>query len=192
MEALQNGWTEKNPAAFSIGGGRLVKNQVGDGYRDNVAYRPVGESRQDVETSIEFQLNDPTPGYPQIFARLQAATVDAASTIDGYILYINNGNSAVLGRQNGSSFVTALATIPLSEAMTVGSTYRLSLSATGTGTVTVSGAIERLSESGFVDIGSVSVDDASPDRIAGAGMSGVGGHVEDSYTYDNFRDGPSN
>ncbi len=189
---LQNGWTEKNPAAFSIGGGRLVKNQVGDGYRDNVAYRPVGESRQDVETSIEFQLNDPVPGYPQIFARLQAATVDAASTIDGYILYINNGNSAVLGRQNGSSFVTALVTIPLSEAMTVGSTYRLRLSATGAGTVTVSGAVERLSESGFVDIGSASVDDASPDRIAGAGMSGVGGHVEDSYTYDNFRDGPSN
>ena len=187
-----NGWTEKTPAAFSIGGGTLVKNQVGDGYRDNVAYRPAAESRLDVETSVEMQFNNAVPGYPQIFARLQAATVSAPSVLDGYILYINNGNAAVLGRQNGSSFVTALATIPLSEPLSTNGTYRLRLSATGTGTVTVSGAVERLSENGFVDIGSASVDDASPDRIANAGMSGVGGHVEDAYSYDNFRDGPSN
>ena len=37
-------------------------------------------------------------------------------------------------------------------------------------------------------IGTTSIQDNSPQRIDTPGMSGIGGHVEGSYSYDNFRD----
>ena len=183
-----NGWIEKNPAAFSLVGGTLDKNNVGTSYTDNAVYRPLTEARANVETSAEFQLNTSVPGYPQIFARLQTTTITLGGILDGYILYINNGNSAVLGRQTGSSFVTSLATISLSEGLNMTSTYRMRLSATGTAPVTVTGTIERLSESGFVSIGQATVQDASAQRISGPGVSAIGGYIEANYSFDNFRD----
>ena len=136
-----------------------------------------------------MRLNTTVPGYPQIFARLQPGTIASPGVLDGYILYINNGNSAILGRQEGATFVISLASIALSEALSVGPTYRLRLSAVGSNTVTVSGTIERLTENGFVSIGQASFQDTSPQRITAPGLSGIGGYVEANYSYDNFRDG---
>jgi IPT/TIG domain len=186
--APQNGWIEKNPAAFSVVNRTLQKNSTGFGYRDNVVYRPSAEIRSDVTTSVEFTLNTSSPGYPQIFARLQPDTVATGDVLNGYILYINNSNVAVLGRQVGSAFVTTLASIPLSEALAIGTTYRMRLSATGTNPVALQANIERLSANGFVTIGTGSAQDATAQRFAAPGLSAIGGFVENAYSYDNFRD----
>jgi hypothetical protein len=182
----QNGWIEKNPAAFSIVAGALQKNPVGLSYVDNVIYRT--ELRGDVETSAEIQLSTAVPGYPQIFARLQPATVASSGALDGYILYIDNGNIAVLGRQEGPAFVTPLAVVPLSEPLSTQSVYRLRMAVTGTSPVSVSGFIERLGVTGFVIIGQATVQDSSAQRFSAPGLSGIGGYVEGGYTFDNFRD----
>ena len=184
----QNGWTEKNPVNFTLASERLIKNGVGTGYRDNATYRPASESRSDVETSVEFRLNDGVPGYPQLFARLQSGTVAISDSLDGYILYVDNSNSAVLGRQTGQSFVEPLAYVGLTEGLNTQDTYRLRMSVTGTAPVDLTAWVERLTENGFVSIGSASAQDSSPQRISGPGVSGFGGHVEDSYSFDNFRD----
>ena len=184
-----NGWTEKNALAFSLVSGQLQKNSVGTSYRDNVMYRPGSESRSDVETSVEFILNSSTPGYPQIFARLQPGSIASSEYLEGYILYVsNNSTAAVLGRQNGGGFVSTLSSITLSESLTTGTTYRLRMSAVGQNPVNVSGYVERLGPSGFVVIGQGFGSDSSAEQITAPGMSGIGGHVESSYAYDNFRD----
>ncbi|MDJ0711368.1 MAG: IPT/TIG domain-containing protein [Woeseiaceae bacterium] len=185
---LGNGWTEKSPQSFSIVDQALAKQYVGSGYLDNIAYRPAAESMQNGETSVEFEVTSPQPGYPQIFTRVQLSTVGLSQVIDGYILYLDNSlNFAVLGRNNGSNFVTPLAMFTLDEAIQVGERYRMQLSATGTGSVALQASFERLTESGYMEIGSASAVDASAERIAGPGVAGVGGYVEATYLYDNFR-----
>ena len=185
-----NGWLEKTPDAFSIVSGALQKNGVSSGYIDNVVYRPVSEARLNVESSAEFLLLSPAPGYPQIFTRLQAGTVASPGSLDGYMFYINNSTSeAILARQRGSSFAATLSTLALSEALNTQETYRLRMTVTGTNPVSVAGFVERLSPSGFVVIGQATVNDSSPQRIQTPGLSGVSGYIESSYAYDNFRDG---
>lgn len=184
-----NGWTEKAPGAFAIVGNALQKQTVSTGYRDNVMYRPASEIRLDVETSVEIILTSNSPGYPQIFARLQPGTIAANDALDGYMMYIDDNLSrAVIGRQRGTDFVSTLQTFTFSEPMNTQDTYRLRLQVVGTNIVTVTGFVERLTTSGYVVIGTVSVDDTSADRIDTAGVSGIGGYVETSYRFDNFRD----
>ena len=183
-----NGWTEKAPAAFEIRDNQLAKTAVTTGYLDNFAYRPPGEDLQDVETSVEFELNSLLVGYPQIFNRLQQTTAGVPGTADAYMLYLNDSASqAVIGRQIGSNFVASLANVNLAQPLDTTSTYRMRLRTSGTNPVVVEGYIERLRPDGFEVIGSASVDDFAGSRITTPGASGIGGYIEATYVYDNFR-----
>lgn len=184
---LGNGWTEKRTNAFAIESGRARKLTVGTGYRDNIAYRPASESLLDTEVSAEMRLFSTNVGYPQIFARVQTATVATSNLLDGYMVYFNNnGSQAVLGRQTGGSFVTSLATLNLSAPLNTTDTYRIRLRVTGTTTVQLQAFVDRLDGQSWTVIGQATANDSSAQRIASPGVAGFGGYTENSYAFDNF------
>lgn len=184
---IGNGWIEKTPAAFSIQGGGVAKVAAGNGYLDNLVYRPASEDVLDVEASIELRLLASNPGYPNINVRIQSSTAAFVSFLNSYILYVDGSSAgAVLGRQTGSGFVTTLADIPIAPAMNQTDTYRLRLRAVGTSPVQLSAFIERLSGSTWQIIGQASVSDSAPDRIMSPGSVGFSGYLETSYRFDNF------
>ena len=184
--ALGNGWIEKTPSAFSISN-NAVSKAAGSGYRDNIAYRPAAEDVADVEASVELRLTTGGPGYPQIHTRVQSGTAAFDDWLDSYVLYVGDSTtSAVLGRQNGNSFVTSLATITISPALNTTDTFRLRLRSTGSSPVTLNAYVERLSGASWTIIGQASVDDSSAQRITGAGSVGFSGYIETAYAYDNF------
>jgi hypothetical protein len=184
---LGGGWIEKAPGAFSLQDGEVVKNGVSSGYRDNIAYRPSAEDLLDVEASVELTLLDNTPGYPQLWVRLQSNTVGDTNIADGYIMYLNNSTTeAIVGRQRGTAFVSTLATIYLSTPLNTTDRFRLRLSATGTNPVAVRGFVERLGQNGWEVIGTEGGNDTSGNRIGTAGSVGFGGYIENGYRYDNF------
>lgn len=182
-----NSWVEKNAAAFAIAGNRVTKAAVGTGYRDNIVYRPSAENVADVEASVELRITGASPGYPQVLTRIQTGTVGGANILDGYIIYISDSNTtAVLGRQNGSAFVTTLSNITISPALNTTDTYRLRLRTTGTTPVAVTGWVERLNGATWDIIGTATVNDSDGARFTAAGSVGFSGYVESSYTLDNF------
>ena len=184
--ALGNGWVEKNAAAFAIAGNRASKQTVGTGYRDNLAYRPAGEDVLNVEAAVEVQFTG-APGYAQLAVRVQSATVANADTLDGYLLYINNSNSqAIIGRQNGTAFITTLATLNLGTALNTTDRFRLRLAARGTNPVLLDAFVERLNGAIWEQIGQGSASDAAANRFATAGSVGFGGYTEATYAFDNF------
>lgn len=184
---LGNGWIEKNPVAFVIENGQARKQTTYYGYRDNVAYRPNLEALLDTEVATEMRLLNTAMGYPQIFARLQSSTIAAPDTLDGYMLYFNGTLSqVVLGRQRGNVFVTTLATLNLSSPVNTTDTYRMRLRVTGTATVALQAYVERLVAGEWTIIGQATVNDTSAQRIASPGVAGIGGYLENNFTYDNF------
>ena len=184
--AIGNGWVEKNDAAFALTGNRAVKQTVGTGYRDNLVYRPAGENVLDVEAAVEINLTG-APGYAQLAVRVQTNTVANADTLDAYLLYINNSNTqAILGRNNGTAFVTTLATMNLNQALNTTDRYRLRLAARGTNPVQLDAFVERLNGGIWETIGNASASDAAANRFATAGSVGVSGYTENTYSFDNF------
>jgi hypothetical protein len=184
---LGNGWIEKNPGAFALSGGSAVKLGVAEGYRDNVVFRPATENILNTETSVQFRLNSASPGYPQLFARIQTDTALTPNQLDGYILYVSNSSTgAVLGRQRADNFVTALANINISPGLNTTDLYRMRMRVEGTSTVSLTAYIERWNGNSWDIIGQGSAADSSGGRIPTAGSTGFGGYVEASYTYDNF------
>jgi len=182
-----NGWIEKNPTAFALLDNSASKLAVGAGYRDNIVYRPAIEDLLDVEASVEFRMTDDSPGYPQVFTRVQSATAEIGDWLDGYILYVNNSNTqAVLGRQNGSAFVTTLAGINFASSLNTTDRFRLRLRTTGISPIRLDAFVERWNGTSWDIIGQASVDDSSADRHSNSGSVGFGGYVEASYTYENF------
>lgn len=185
--AIGNGWIEKTPAAFSIQGGAVAKVAAGNGYLDNLVYRPSSEDVLDVEASVEMRLLSGSPGYPNVHVRIQSSTIAVPSWLNSYILYIDGSTAgAVLGRQTGSGFVTTLADVPIAPAMNTTDTYRLRLRATGTSPVQLSAFVERLSGTAWQVIGQATVNDSAPDRIMTAGSVGFSGYLETAYRFDNF------
>jgi hypothetical protein len=186
--SLGNGWIEKSPSAFRIQGNEIEKMSVSTGYRDNIAYRPPSEAALDGETTVEVILDNASPGYPQIFTRVQSATAAQPNYLDGYMLYIGDRLDRIeLGRQTGTGWVTSLTTIWLNESLLVGERSRMRISATGTSPVVVSAGIERLTSSGYVEVGSATVNDNAAQRIQSPGVAGMGGYIEQqTYRYDNF------
>lgn len=184
---IGNGWVEKTPSAFDLDGGRVYANFGNSDFRDNLLSRPPPENRLNVEASVDLQLRWRPVGYPMVVTRLQNAT--AADAFDGYLLLLNNDpGEAVIGRQRTTdAYYTTLATITLSQPVVEGSTYRLRLSTTGTTAVTIQGTVERLAAGAWQTIGTATVVDSSPQRIATAGSVGVSTEAEDSYSFDNFR-----
>jgi len=184
---LGNGWLEKAPQAFELTSGSVRKLASSSGYLDNIVYRPASEDALDVEASIEFQLQNPLPGYPQLFTRIQQATVGTAGTLDGYILFVNDDATiAFVGQQVGSGFLTELASMNISPALNTSDTYRMRLRTTGTSPVQINAYIERLAGSTWQVIAQLSFADTSPARITSPGSVGFGGYIEDGYLYDNF------
>ena len=187
-QIIGNDWIEKNPSAFSLSSGTVTKQSVTTGYRNNIVYRPDSENLLDVEVSLEFGISNTSPGYPQVFARVQTDTVQLYNYLDAYILYINNNvGQAILGRQRGSNFVATLATISLTPSLNTTDTFRMTLSATGASPVALTAIIERFNGTAWEIIGQTSVNDASSYLLGTSGSVGFGGYVESSYRFDNFR-----
>jgi len=183
---IGNGWVEKNAGAFALAGNRAVKQAIGTGYRDNLVYRPVGENVLDVEAAVEIQFTAVT-GYAQLAVRVQTGTVGNADVLDGYVLFVNNSNTQlILGRNNGTAFVTTLATVDLTTAFNTTDRYRLRLAARGTNPVLLDAFVERLNGSIWETIGQANASDASAQRFGTAGSVGFGGYTEATYAFDNF------
>jgi len=186
--SLGNGWIEKTDNAFTIQGGEAAKQSVPTGYIDNIVYRPASEDLLDQEASIELNWLSGSIGYPQLFVRIQSATVAQAGNLDGYMLYVSDSNTqAVLGRQTGGTFVNTLATLNLSSALNTIDRFRLRLRATGATPVQLLAWVERFDGSAWQIIGQATVNDAAANRISAPGAVGFGGYVENSYSYDNFQ-----
>lgn len=189
-DAIGNGWLEKTPAAFSLVSGRAQKLATpGGDYRNNVVYRPAGENALNVEASMEFRItNASTIGFPAVMTRVQTDTVNAASSLDAYLMYLNDSpTGAVLARQRGNGYDTTLGYLNLSQPLNTVDTYRLRLRTTGTETVVLSAFVERLDGGNWVILGQMAVNDTSVQRISTPGSVGFGGYVENSYWFDNFR-----
>jgi len=184
--AVGNGWIEKNAGAFTLAGNRAAKQTVGTAYRDNIVYRPAGENVLNVEAAVEIQFSG-APGYAQLAVRAQTATIANADTLDAYVLYVNNSNTqAILGRNNGTAFVTTLATLDLAPGLNTTDRYRLRLAARNANPVLLDAVIERLNGAIWETIGQASASDAAANRIATAGSVGFGGYTEATYAFDNF------
>jgi len=184
---LGNGWIEKNSTVFVINSNQAAKQAVATGYRDNIVYRPSNEDILDAVTSIEFNLTTASPGYPQLFNRVQSSSVAVPDVIDGYILYIDDSTTqAVVGRQLGSNFLTELGRFNITPALNTTDTYRLRMSSAGTNPVVVTGYVERFNGISWDILGQGTYNDASANRIATPGTSGFSGYIEQSYNFDNF------
>lgn len=185
--AIGNGWIEKAAGAFSIVNGQAAKQAVSSGYLDNIVYRPSEEDLLDVEASVEFTILSGSPGYPQVLTRAQSNTVGLGNWLDAYMLYIDDSaNRAILGRQRGSQFVTALSTMTLTQPIQNGAIHRLRLRSAGADTVQLAAYVERFNGSGWDIIGQATYSDTSAARINTPGSVGFGGYVENNYVFDNF------
>lgn len=185
--ALGAGWIEKQPNAFALSGGAAIKQAVSTGYHDNLAYRPAAEDLRDVEASVELRLTSTAVGYPQVHVRVQSATVATLGTLDAYMLYMDGTlDRAILARQRGTAFATALTTIFLDTPLNTTDRFRLRLRAVGTNPVQLEAWIERWNGAAWAIIGQGAANDTATDRITTAGSVGFSGYVESSYRYDVF------
>ena len=185
---IGNGWIEKNPDGFSLSGGVVITHQSAlVGHWDNIVYRPASEDLLDVEASVEIQLFESPPGFPQLHVRVQAATVGSPNILDSYIIFVNSSNTeAILGRQRGSNLVLTLAVIAMDPPLNTTDKFRLRLRATGTNPVELTAFVERFTSGTWQVIGLGAASDSSADRLASAGSVGFSGAASDHYHYDNF------
>jgi hypothetical protein len=187
---LPNGWIQKRPNVFGIASQRVVRQDYTVDYRDNVVWRPAGEDLLDVEASVEFTPGHLPPGYPQVFVRLQQATLTTPNMLDGYILYIDGGTtSAKITRQVGTTLPPALATFVVSPGLQLATTYRLRLRATGSAPVLLDCYVEQQNGSTWTVIGHVATMDSAANAFVGAGSVGFSAGQPEAtgyYTYDNF------
>ena len=102
-------------------------------------------------------------------------------------MYVNDsGTQLILGRQEQNYFVFPLSTLNLSQELTSGNNYRMSLQVTGTDPVNLQAMVERQTATGWLLIGQTSAVDTSPTRHTTAGSVGFSGYIFDGYVYDNF------
>jgi hypothetical protein len=186
--ALGNNWIEKTAAAFRVSGGRVAKDATSSDYRDNLVYRPANESVLNAEAAIELTTSSASVGYPIVLTRLQSSSASAAGSFYGYLLSITNTSGrALISRQNGGGWDTALSSFALTEAIQANATYRLRLRTTGSNPVQLSAWVERYTSGAWRVIGQSTYSDSSSSRIATAGVVGFAGDMENSYAFDNFR-----
>ena len=190
--AIGNGWIMKKPSCFALKGG-TVRWLGGDplSYRDHVVYRPAVEDRRDVKAqmTVAFAANAPSPNYPQIHVRIQAATVAVPDSLDSYLLYVDDTpGSALISRQRGTPFTTTVGTVTISPQLVQTKIYRFTLIAVGANPVNLTGTIEVQENNQWTVIGTKSVVDADPARIDTAGAVGFSGGdgVAGVHTYDDF------
>ena len=189
---LGNGWIEKTSSVFSIDTDSVLRAPIVDGgpnYPDYVAYRPIGEDIADSEISVELVFSSSVSGYPQIHSRIQQNTVSAVGNLDSYLFYIPDDPSrAILSRTRGLENLSDLTTATLSESLTVGERYRLTLRVSGSNPVSLLGRVEHFTASTWQTIGQTTFLDSDPTRLDDAGSVGFSASTADSdlYRYDNF------
>lgn len=187
---LANGWLVKRPNVFGVSNHQAVRLDYAVDYRDNVVWRPATEDLLDSEVSIEFTPGHLPPGYPQVFARVQEATISTANTIDGYIFYVDGDTThAKITRQAGQVLPPALTTFTFGPALQLATTYRLRLRVTGTAPVQLEGFVEQKSGTTFTILGQATATDSGAGAFTTAGAAAFSaGQPEASgyYTYDNF------
>jgi hypothetical protein len=185
---IGNGWIEKNPDGFSLSGGAVITNPSSlVGHWDNIVYRPASEDLLDVEASVEIQLFESPPGFPQLHVRVQSVTVGSPNILDSYIIFVNSSNTeAILGRQRGPNLVLTLAVIAIDPPLNTTDKFRLRLRAKGTNPVELTAFVERFTNGAWQVIGQGVASDSSADRLASAGSVGFSGGPSDYYHYDNF------
>ena len=213
---LGNGWTEKNPTAYSIVSGAIQSIQTlsGLGYVNDLAYRPQSEDRRDVEVSMEFTrrpelaCDGNTYGsYPQVHARVGRSTVATPNRLESYIFFVDDcappgPGRALFGIQPATEqFDCQMATVPFSSAMIVGQRYRLRFRVTGTSPVVLTGLVDRFNgESWEAFASGTYVHDSSSQRdsslycvsstipapIVNGGAVGFGKWLDPTDIMDNF------
>ena len=185
--SLGNGWIEKVEPAFSLLNGEVVKAVVTTSYRDNMVYRPASEDVLDIETSVELTLSALPDGNPQLFARVQAATIAMPNEYDGYLLWIDDlVDTAHLSRQRGTVFVTTLVSFALAPPLDFTHRYRMRMRVVGTDPVILAASVELLDAGRWTVIGETTALDSHADRIVTPGAPGFSGAEEAGFTYDNF------
>ncbi|MBB6091662.1 hypothetical protein HNQ60_000508 [Povalibacter uvarum] len=186
-DTIGNGWVEKTPSAFSLVGGRVVKQASTVDYRDTILYRPSSEALLNAEVSTVLRMSSTSIGYPSLFTRVQSNTVAQSNVVDGYMLYFDDSStSVVLGRQRGQQFVTTLSSFTLSTPLNTTDLFRLRLSATGTSPVQLQAVVERFVSGNWTIIGQTTASDSASDRLTTPGVGALGGYVEATYSYDDF------
>lgn len=182
---IGNGWIEKTPGAFNLTGNVIVPNG-GSGYLNNLVFRASNEALLDVEASVEVELTAAN-GVPQMFVRVQHATVLTTGVYDGYNLWFPGTNSqANLARQVGSAGSVTLQSLTVSPGLTTGQRYRLRMRAQGTNPVQLAAFVEQWNGNGWMVIGSAMHADSDAARFDTAGAMGFASNNNTAYFYDNF------
>jgi hypothetical protein len=182
-----NGWIEKDPAWFELELGAVNKLTGGD-YRDNLVYRPVGESQLDIEATVEFVILDAgVPGYPNVLVRLQEGFVANAGSFEGYMLFVDNSLSAAMVSRQLTIGDAPIVQLGFGgNSLVQGTTYRLRLRVVGTDPVVVDGFIEEQVGIQWETIASGHAEDSAFERITTAGTFGFSADVEGMLRYDNY------
>jgi hypothetical protein len=208
-----NGWTEKNPNAFMIQNNELPSVGPTEGFQQDIMYRPAGEARLDMESSIEFRrlTSGPdlyTANWPQVHARVQTNTVTFPYTLDSYIFFIEELNAtpramfAITASPTiGSRNECYIQQLPLPSPLVTGERYRLRFRVTGTSPVNLWGAVDQLVNGAWTVVASGTATHANntvrdpnlycdeanlPPPIVNPGVAGTAKWVNRTDTYDNF------
>ena len=206
---IGNGWTEKNPAAFSITNNEVTSvDTTPIDFHDNIVYRTAsGEDQLNVETSVEFRRVNSSVRFPQLHARVQRATLGFEDTLESYIFYFEDnlpspGALAVAVQpplQNQGECI--MTTFPLSQALDTTSRYRMRFRVEGAYPVQLSGSLERYDGNNWQVIasGTMTHDNNTPRNsdpfcpytsvpapITTAGTVGFAKYFQQTDNFDNF------
>lgn len=180
-----NGWTEKNPDAYSLVSGAVRKEVTSVEYRDNLVFRPESEDRADVEVAATFTLGEES-AYPQVFARAMRSTIAEANMYDAYIFFLSGPAAATLARQRGAETEVVLATISLLGPVNADSRVRLTLRTTGTTPVTIEAFVDEVRSAATSRLGEAKTTDATADRLDAAGATGFAASFKALPAIDDF------
>jgi hypothetical protein len=186
--SLGNGWWEKTPAAFEIESGHVTRVNTTNGYPNNLVLRPEDELLGDVEFAINVDPLQVNPlGHPQLHGRVQLGDYKSSGSVTGYILFVTNGNTLQITRQEAAVFATSFD-VALTDPLDVDATYRLRLVITGDDPVQLDGYFEeRGADTSWIPHTEIHVTDSDPTRIAEPGLVGFSAHSElEHFTYDDF------
>ena len=177
-----NGWIAKTTDVFTLAGGRLIVKDCD--YRDSILHRPASEAARDVDSSVEFIYRTTPTDDPALLLRIQAATLATPRVFNAYGIFVDDGQSLVVARQDGDSYVT-LATQSFAQRLVRNTTYRLKASIRGA-PPQLTGVVERLDGATWSEIARAQLGDTSNRRIDEAGLIGLEGDDTVSFDFDNF------
>ena len=177
---IGNGWIPKIDK-WSLSGGLVLEAANTASYKDLLVHRPSTEAALDVEVSVDATLPS-NGGDVSLYARVQPGS-DASGTLTSYTFYPGDYGVAYLDHDVGSGNAVGISSMGLSPPLVGGQTIHLTLRVTGTSPPHLYASIT--TTSGQV-LGSLSVDDTTPNPIVTPGVVGFGSGGGGS-KFDNFR-----